>query len=119
MLTIEKHQKKFAEIKQNFLDNITDDLQELYDLEQNVKREFDMVERYVFENNKYGEVPDSQIRGFKEMQVLKKVLNEIGQFINENNSFNEDSELDMMFPNRQDDNFDEDDISYNNVFGDD
>jgi hypothetical protein len=33
--------------------------------------------------------------------------------------YNEDEELDRMFPNRHDDDFDEDDISGENVFGKD
>lgn len=31
--------------------------------------------------------------------------------------YDEESELDMMFPNRHDDDFDEDEESWSNVFG--
>ena len=33
--------------------------------------------------------------------------------------YDEEATLDMMFPNRHDDDFDEDDMSYDSVFGDD
>jgi len=36
-----------------------------------------------------------------------------------NADYDEDAELDMMFPNRHDENFDEDSMSYDSVFGDD
>lgn len=37
----------------------------------------------------------------------------------ENDFYDEDAEIDTMFPNRHDDDFDEDSMSYDSVFGSD
>lgn len=47
---------------------------------------------------------------------LQKKLKRIKE---ENDFYDEEAELDMMFPNRHDDDFNEDDMSYDSVFGDD
>lgn len=58
---------------------------------------------------------DKLVRKFGQLQ---KRLVQIGKRIGIDN-FDADRELDMMFPNRKDDDFDEDAMSYESVFGDD
>lgn len=54
-----------------------------------------------------------------EIDSYNKLLKEIKKIKNENDFYDADAELDRMFPNRHDDDFDEDAISYDSVFGDD
>ena len=51
-----------------------------------------------------------------QLQKLKKRIIQIKQ---ENDFYDADGELDRMFPNRHDDDFDEDSMSYDSVFGED
>ena len=51
-----------------------------------------------------------------QLEKLKKRLIHIKQ---ENDFYDAEGELDMMFPNRHDDDFDEDSMSYDSVFGKD
>ena len=59
-------------------------------------------------------------KNLDELDQLKrrvdKMLNKIKR---ENDFFDKDSMLDKMFSNRHDDDFDEDSMSYDSVFGDD
>lgn len=54
-----------------------------------------------------------------EYPFFKNLLNRINSIKKENDFYDEEAELDMMFPNRHDDDFDEESMSYDSVFGDD
>ena len=54
-----------------------------------------------------------------EENALRTLLNKIALFKKENDFYDADAELDRMFPNRNDDDFDEDSMSYESVFGKD
>ncbi|MFV0501133.1 MAG: hypothetical protein ACK5MH_06040 [Bacteroidales bacterium] len=79
------------------------------------------VERDVLDLNQ--EVNDSiESSSGDELQKLKELYKKINKIMEENNFYEEEDEevvLDMMFPNRDDDDFDYDDMSYDSVFGDD
>lgn len=51
-----------------------------------------------------------------QLEKLKKRILHIKQ---KNDFYDAEGELDMMFPNRHDDDFDEDSMSYDSVFGED
>ena len=53
---------------------------------------------------------------FSQLEKLQKTISRIKE---DNEFYDEDSVLDMMFPNRDDEDFDEDSMSYDSVFGDD
>lgn len=55
----------------------------------------------------------------KEHQKISQLLLKIKSMKEEFVFYNEESELDMMFPDRHDDDFDEDSMSYESVFGHD
>ena len=50
---------------------------------------------------------------------VDNLLNGISELKKENNFFDAEDELDRMFPNRNDEDFDDEDMSYDNVFGSD
>lgn len=52
-------------------------------------------------------------------QPYLELLQEIGRMKREFDFYDEEGELDMMFPDRHDEDFDEDSMSYDSVFGDD
>lgn len=54
-----------------------------------------------------------------ELSQLQKLKKRILHIKKENYFFDAEGELDTMFPNRHDDDFDEDSMSYDSVFGDD
>ena len=55
----------------------------------------------------------------KENQNLSQLLLKIKSMKEEFDFYSEESELDMMFPDRHDDDFDEDSMIYESVFGHD
>ncbi|ROI10786.1 hypothetical protein EGI11_02525 [Chryseobacterium sp. H3056] len=52
-------------------------------------------------------------------QLHLELLQEIARMKREFDFYDQEGELDMMFPDRHDEDFDEDSMSYNSVFGDD
>ncbi len=55
----------------------------------------------------------------KEKLELIKLLNKVKNMKKEFEFYNQEAILDMMFPDRYDQGFDEDSMSYDSVFGDD
>ena len=55
----------------------------------------------------------------KEFDSYKKLSNRINRIKKENDFYDPEVELDRMFPDRHDEDFDEDSMSYDSVFGDD
>lgn len=54
-----------------------------------------------------------------EAEPFEKLLKKIKKLKSENDFYDADSELNRMFPNRHDDDFDEDSMSFDSVFGED
>lgn len=92
MKLIKELNDRFSKIEESF-DIYEDDEQLLYDLEEDLYSAFDQA----FEEN--------------EIEKLKKLEKRIKAFKKENEFFNEEDELDMMFPDRHDDDFDEDSMN--------
>lgn len=65
------------------------------------------------------EIQDEITNCFDEKQENKydKLLQKIKSIKREYDFYDAERELDMMFPNRHDDDFDEDSMSYDSVFG--
>ena len=55
----------------------------------------------------------------KENLKLRELSKNINIMKEEYDFYDEEAELDRMFPNRENEDFDEDEISYDSVFGDD
>jgi tetrahydromethanopterin S-methyltransferase subunit G len=98
--------QKLNEIEEKFeVDNI--EVDEHQDLESEVLK----MEREILDH-----LYIAQGIQFSQLNKLQKRIHRIKE---ENEFYDEDSTLDMMFPNRDDDDFDEDSMSYDSVFGDD
>jgi poly-gamma-glutamate capsule biosynthesis protein CapA/YwtB (metallophosphatase superfamily) len=80
------------------------------DLEEKIDQ---MIEDYSYQD-------DYHFKGEpKELDALKKLKNDVKKMKREFNFYDEQAELDRMFPNRHDEDFDEDDMGFRSVFGDD
>ena len=60
-----------------------------------------------------------QLRDEEDAEPFEKLLGELKAVKQEFDFYDEEGELDMMFPDRHDDDFDEDSMSGRSVFGDD
>lgn len=54
----------------------------------------------------------------EEDTALRKLLRKINHFKKENDFYDSEAELDRMFPDSDDDDFDEESMSFDSVFGD-
>jgi len=97
---IEAFKARFKEIQTRFEEE-DHDHQLVYDLEEEVKEA-------IYEA--YNE---------KEKVGLEKLNKQIQAFKKEHDFYDPEAELDRMFPDRHDDDFDEDSMSWDSVFGDD
>src|SRR5690606_23915914 len=91
---------RFEELKEAFEDG-EDDHQLVYDFEEQLQ--------------------EAQQMAFKETDIsqLKKLDKELKEFKREYDFYDKESELDRMFPDRHEEGFDEDSMSWDSVFGDD
>tara|TARA_R110002020_G_scaffold404266_2_gene614340 strand:- start:12113 stop:12412 length:300 start_codon:yes stop_codon:yes gene_type:complete len=99
MITIKELRYRFEEIKDEFAKG-NDDHDQIYALEEYLSD---------FENTFEAE------RSWLELKKLKK---DIANFKEEESFYNAEAELDRMFPDRHDEGFDEDSMSWDSVFGD-
>jgi len=91
------------------------------------EEDFGMIEQFVDEINRIIESYDNNLinrdefgKEYDELQVIKDLFRRIVKENDiENEEFDIDSTYDMMFPNRNDDDFDEESMSYDSVFGSD
>lgn len=84
--------------------------QDVFDLEREVAEEME------FETARIKEVPDKLGVNLFE---LKSLLKKINQMKIEFDFYDEEAELDRMFSDRHEADFDEDSMSYESAFGDD
>lgn len=76
------------------------------------------VKNEVFKLEKNIEEECVMSQGKEELELIK-LLNKVKNIKNEFEFFDPEDMLDMMFPDRYDQGFDEDSMSYDSVFGDD
>lgn len=82
----------------------------------------DDYEQFVYdlEQDLVAEIQEMNIDHLYEVhKVYSSMLRKLKELKKEYDFFDEEAELDMMFPDRHDDDFDEDSMSYDSVFGDD
>lgn len=82
--------------------------------------EFEFEKEGLIQRDDFSEKNDKEI--YKIEQKIKKFKEEMGDIYEENIGYRSPEELDedmldMMFPDRHDDDFDEDSMSYDSVFG--
>ncbi len=106
---IKKLTERVESIENKYEDSDLEDL----DTDENESLESEVYEIESEINNYIDIVEGIQL---SQLEKLKKRLIQIKQ---ENDFYDAEGELDMMFPNRHDDDFDEDSMSYESVFGKD
>lgn len=100
MEKVELLKVRFAKIEELF-ENGEDDHQLIFDLEEKLER----AEEDLYED--------------EDASLLFKLKKQIIAFKRENEFYDPEAELDRMFPDRHDEDFDEDSMSWDSVFGDD
>lgn len=106
---------RHKELLENAIDN---DLLEKDDFNFNdFQNEVCDIQREIAEAVEMGEAMGT--RGEISIPKLKGILKLIKQVKIDYDFYDEEAELDMMFPNRHDENFDDDSMSYDSVFGKD
>jgi len=104
-LLFETYNKLYEELDNNNYDVE----QEVYELEDEIKL---LLDEYSFQDEPMFEDQETELTKLRELNNLVKEMKQEFDF------YDEESELDMMFPNRHDDDdFDEDETSWRNVFG--
>lgn len=98
MINIKELKELYSKAKKNFEED-TDNQDQIYDFEE----ELNIALEIAVTNN--------------EIAALKNLKTELQDFKDEHNFFDQEAELDMMFPNRHEEGFDDDDMSYDSVFG--
>ena len=112
--SVEELEERFNEVEE-FVENQEDDFEDkVFQLEEDVQYEIEMLQDHIngldFDKTEALEEVLSKYENIaKKIKILKS----------ENDFYDEDAELDRMFPNRYDDDFDEDSMSYDSVFGSD
>lgn len=91
---------RFEQIKEA-IENGDDDEQIVYDFETKLQEAYG----YGFEEN--------------EVYQLEKLQKQVKAYKRQNGFYDEETELDRMFPDRHEEGFDEDSMSWDSVFGDD
>jgi hypothetical protein len=103
-----KKVEESIENESNGFENNTNELQ------RDVQTEIDALLSYL--QNGYS---DTSIKLYDTLYELQAMEDRIKDLKGKNDFYDEDAELDIMFPNRHDDDFDEDSMSYDSVFGKD
>lgn len=91
---------RFLEIKEAF-ENGEDDEQIVYDFEEQIQEAYHVAFRE------------------EEVEEVRKLDKKVKRFKQEYDFYDAEAELDHMFPDRHDDGFDEDSMSWDSVFGED
>jgi len=89
-----------------------------FDVDNIGSDEYENLEREVYQIEKEIAEYIGGVEGFQYNQLIK-LQKKIAQIKRNNDFYDEEAELDRMFPNRHDDDFDEDSMSYESVFGKD
>jgi len=100
MKRIDELKEKYESLYQELENDNDEVVQEVYDLEQEVEGELSFAQ---------GE----------DHHELKALLKKIKSMKEEFDLYDEEAERDNMFPNRNDDDFDEDSMNFDSVFGKD
>lgn len=100
-MSLQDFRERLKKIEDEIDEMDVNELEErVYILEEDISNELEMTD------------PD-------EAQPFLSLLKKIKHIKKENDFYDQEAELDRMFPNRHDDDFDEDSMSYDSVFGTD
>ncbi|MCB9426629.1 MAG: hypothetical protein H6584_06330 [Flavobacteriales bacterium] len=117
--TIEQLNDRLQKAEQQTENQEGDYEQLVYDLQQDVEMDIGFIEEVQLRHPEFGLIPDDQLPHSLELRGLKIIIKEIQRIKREHDFFDSEAELDMMFPERHDDDFDEDSMSYDSLFGGD
>ncbi len=91
----------------------------MVDLEHDINIEISFFQAILMNNPNYGDVPDEKLPNGQLLASLEKLIGKITELKEEHVFYDQEAEYDRMFPDRHDDDFDDDDMSFRSLFGDD
>jgi hypothetical protein len=98
-MSLKEYNERFNQIEKGITEMDVNELEDkVYTLEEDIREELEIC------------LPSEE-------KDLQNLLNKIVSFKKENDFYDADAELNRMFPDRNDDDFDEDSTSYDSVFG--
>lgn len=112
--SLEELENRFNDVEE-LVEKQEDDFEDkVFQLEEDVQFEIEMLQDEInrLDIDNIGDL-DEILSKYENIAKRIKILK------SENDFYDEEGELDNMFPNRYDDDFDEDSMSYDSVFGDD
>ena len=116
MKYFERYQQEFNSLKENKSETEERLFHEIIE-------QIDIDTSYLFEqaekHPKYNFEPTKEIPASIELDKLDKLKKEIKNFMKNSRDFDPEEELDSMFPDRHDEDFDDDSMNYDSVFGKD
>ena len=116
------YKKEFTELKEKVKEDESNyDEREFYTIIEQIDFDIEDLSERVFNHPKYNFRPTKDVPESIELYSLEKLKIKILAFITMRNSFpfDPEKELDIMFPNRHDEDFDEDSMNYDSIFGKD
>jgi conjugal transfer/entry exclusion protein len=103
-------ERKFQEL-QNIVETSPDDCEDILNqLQTEIVIEIETLQNLLSNTDNYLEINSS-------LKVLESMSDWIDQFKNDYGYYDEKRELDSMFPDRYDEDFDDESMSYDSVFG--
>jgi hypothetical protein len=110
----------FKELKEKVKEDENNfDEREFYFLIEEIEAETQYLFEQAEKHPKYNFEPTQEVPESITLDALEKLVIKIKKFIKKSQPFDPEEELDRMFPNRHDEDFDEDSMSYDSVFGGD
>lgn len=111
--------KSFNKCKDLQTEDEAIDEREFYDIIEQIESEFDYLHMRAEKHPDYNFYPTPKVPASMELDKLEKLVKEIKSYIKKSKPFDDDEELDHMFPNRHDADFDGDSMNYDSIFGSD
>ncbi|QXP70752.1 hypothetical protein H0I29_01255 [Polaribacter sp. R2A056_3_33] len=116
MTYFENHQKAFNQLKEK---NSEIEERDFYELINEIKYDTEYLFEQAEKHPKYNFVPTEEVPASIELDKLEKLIKKIEKFVKGTREYDAETELDRMFPDRHDEDFDEDSMNYDSVFGGD
>ena len=114
------YKKDFYNLKEKASLNENDyEPRDFYDLIEQINGDLQYLEEQAERHPNYNYSPDKDIPASIEIEKLSLFKREIENFIRNKETINNDIELDIMFPDRHDDDFDEESMNFDSIYGSD
>jgi hypothetical protein len=111
-MTVEYYLKSFKELKEKVKEDENNfEERDFYSLIEEIELEITYLSERVFDHPKYDFEPTKEEPESIILDKLEKLKSKIEKYVKKRHPFDSEEELDIMFPDRHEDDFDEDSMS--------